>query len=174
MYGVHAHGVDPRVRETAAGDRERWRDGLCVGTRRGVSTGTTCLETAVDRDTSRSWWDIDGISGGVVQPQSVVEERSKVVRVARDHATSHAAAAMIETCGDCGFRAETAEFVKHDCYWIWRERLYGAAEAVVPEAAEPILKRDPSSPVSDCARAAHRFSWTVDTVRPDASTRDDA
>ena len=43
--------------------------------------------------------------------------------------SGNAAAAMIETCGDCGFRADTAEFVKHDCYWIWRERLWSEKRA---------------------------------------------
>lgn len=31
----------------------------------------------------------------------------------------------INKCGCCGFTAPVSVYLKHDCYWVWRER-FGA------------------------------------------------
>lgn len=31
----------------------------------------------------------------------------------------------IEHCNSCGFTAVHSEYIKHDCYWVFREMLCG-------------------------------------------------
>jgi len=48
---------------------------------------------------------------------------------------------LIERCGTCGFVGAPDKYIPHDCYWVFRERMYGkigAEPGDVDSATQPL------------------------------------
>jgi hypothetical protein len=78
---------------------------------------------------------------------------------------------MQERCGTCGFVGEPDKYTPHDCYWVFRARLYGkiGAEPGDVDTATQLLANSALMKVATALTGSSVYSPTCSQTSEDRS-----